>query len=247
MTKVLVTAGHVNIGSLTGEHLRPWRGWQALRSATGSRGEREWTGDAAQRLTDALRVSGVDARFCDAVWNDAYETFAPDLVFSLHFHRDGGAATGAPRAMFCPPETAPRFHSPAASAESFRLVERIANGYTQATSIPVTQHRLSDNMLQLYTWDYLLPSTQAVIAEVGNMEHDLDRAVAYEPGIARITRFLRDCILEHFNLAAPIAMPARRESDTRTPARADGPRSFSAIALELEYIAGELRRKEAQP
>lgn len=243
--RILLSAGHVGIEAITTaglcEGLDKAATVEKLRASTGSRGEREWTGDLAARLRDALNATGLlEARVCDATYSrELYDQWAPALVLALHFHRDPRG-----RAMAARPEPTLGFHTVRASQESQRFVDRWHGGYERATGIPVTAPLASLNMTQLYAWCYLHEDSAAAILEFGNANEDGDRAAMYEPGIARIVRYTRDCVLEHFDLTAPAApLPQRRADDLVAP-RLDGPRSNSAIALELEYIARELRAKE---
>lgn len=244
--RVLLSAGHVGIEAISTEGLCDFHDKQAtvakLRTSTGSRREREWTGDLAARLRDALNATGLlQARVADATYSEElYQGGAPALVLALHFHRDPRG-----RAMAARPDlgVAP-FHTIRASQESQRFIDRWHGGYTVATGIPVTAPLASLNMTQLYAWCYLHEESAATILEFGNANEEQDRAAMYEPAIARIVRYTRDCVLEHFNLTAPPTEPPRRGADDIIPPRLDGPRTNTAIALELEYIALELRAKE---
>lgn len=222
--RVLLVAGHVNIESITNEGACAGRDFTSLRGSTGAHGEREWTGSFVELLATALRATGqIDVMTVDAIYRrDVYAQHF-DLCLINHYHRDADAE----RAMFAAPDPSRSslWISDAAEAQAQRFVARLLGGYTRATGIPVTQPLATLNMTQIYGYCYVERETPALCCEWGNA--NLDAAALYEPGIARIVAFARDCVLEHFNLGA-------RSVPALSPAR--------AAALQLRAIADVLDR-----
>lgn len=206
--RVLHVAGHLRCKNLTAEGLCSGLDKAAtvkiLRASTGTRGEQDFTADMAARQADMMNATGlIEARAIDCCFSKAdYIDFKPHLVIAHHIHRDGKN-----RAMFAVPDAAIRFHTPAANAESMRLMARIVGGYTKVTRIPVQQDLATLRMRQLYTWCFIHKDSQAVIAEYGN--GDLDTKVLFG-NADLLARFITDCVLEHFDVAVP-----RRGAPTR--------------------------------
>ena len=131
--------------------------------------------------------------------------------------------------------------SDAAEAQAQRFVDRIVGGYTQATGIPVTQPLVTLNMTQIYNYCYVERETPALCCEWGNA--NLDSAVLYETGIARIVRFTRDCVLEHLDLTkVGEAPPQRRAADVPplAPPAQPAQTPTHAAAAQLRAIADQL-------
>lgn len=235
---VLLVAGHNNIEGITNDGACPGRDFTSLAGSTGAHGEREWTGSFVQLLADALRATGtVDPIVTDAIFHADVYAKHYDLCLINHYHRDADSE----RAMFAGPDPAMSklWVSDDAEAQAQRFVDRLAGGYTGATGIPVTEPLVTLNMTQIYTYCYVERETAPVCCEWGNA--NLDAAVLYEPGIARIVRFARDCILEHLNLApVTTAPPAQRASDVPPPAPPVTPYTAKTAASELRAIATKL-------
>lgn len=236
---VLLVAGHNNIEAITNDGACPGRDFTSLAGATGARGEREWTGSFVGLLADALRATGqVDALTVDAIYRPEIYARHYDLCLINHYHRDADAE----RAMFAAPDPSRSslWISDAAEAQAQRFVDRLIGGYTKATGIPVTQPLVTLNMSQIYGYCYVERETPAICCEWGNA--NLDTAVLYEPAIARIVRFARDCVLEHLALTkVGDPPPARRAGDVPPPAPPAAPAFTSRIAAaQLRGIADEL-------
>lgn len=238
--QVLLVAGHNNIEAITNDGACPGRDFTSLRGSTGAHDERPWTGSFVGLLADALRATGqVDATTVDAIYRP--DVFAKHYALCLinHYHRDADTE----RAMFAAPDPSRSslWISDAAEAQAQRFVDRLVGGYTQATGIPVTQPLVTLNMTQIYTYCYVERETPALCCEWGNA--NLDAAVLYELGIARIVRFARDCVLEHLDLTkVGDPPPARRAGDV--PPRAPPPQPIQtpvhAAAAQLRAIADTL-------
>lgn len=244
--RVLLVAGHNAIESIGQDGLCAGLDKAAtvakLRGSTGSHGEREWTGSLVQLLADALRHAGVDAAATDAIYHTDVYSAGWDLVLECHYHRDAPTE----RAMAAAPDPAIGFVEAAAQRESQRFVERWASGYQRATGIPITQQLVTLNMSQLYSFCYVPTRSAAACLEFGNA--DVDAAVLYEPGIARIVRFTRDCVLEHLNIPIPAdPPPARRASDVPPPAPPAAPPAAPPLAhITVLEAAARLREIAAE-
>lgn len=243
MPAVLLVAGHNNIEAITNDGACAGRDFTSLRASTGAHGEREWTGSFVQQLADALRATGlVDPTVTDAIYHPDVYAKHFDLCLINHYHRDADTE----RAMFAGPDAgmAQQWISADAEAQANRFVDRLVGGYTARTGIPVTEPLVTLNMTQIYTYCYVERETPPVCCEWGNA--NLDAAVLYEPGIARIVTFARDCILEHLNLApVAVAPPARRASDTPVPPPPSPTAPLSPVhdaAIKLRAIADGLDR-----
>jgi hypothetical protein len=173
-----VVAGHVGIERLRLDGLCPDKDPEQLRRQTGTRGEREWTGDIAQRIVRAFQGRGLDAFAADASGGD--EIRAPlDLLINVHYQRDSSTS----RAFCGIPSD--RYISADARAESSRWQALFNARYTDITGIPVTPERgEGGNLTENYLWCYVGAETPCVLIECGNA--DLDAATLYEPDIARV-------------------------------------------------------------
>ena len=236
MPKVALVAGHLRCANITTAGLCPAIANDAsvakLRASTGSAGEAAYVGDFATRLADALKAAGVDARAIDCTYDaETYVTWKPDGVLALHYHRDAPTE----RAMFAKPEPGLGFQDANASAESSRLEARIEGAYQARTGIPLSEDLVTLNMTQLYTWCFIPSTAWALCCELGNANVD---TVALYDGIAAIVTYLRDCVLEHLNLAIPGAPPARRAGDVPPPAPVV---TKDTIAAALEGLARQVR------
>lgn len=241
MPRLLLVQGHVNIESITEDGLCGGLNKAAtvakLRGSTGSRGEREWVGDLAGRLRDQLNARGVETRAVDAIFHrDSYIDWKPNLVLALHFHRDMNE-DGSPRgrAMGAIPDDGFGFNTGAAQQEGARFLHRWQGGYEAATTIPITPPNVTLNMTQLYNWCYIDADSSAVILEFGNA--NVDAAILYEPGMARILNYTRDCILEHFNIVSR-PLPPELGGPALVPARRTG----AQIAADLRKLADEIEK-----
>lgn len=211
MIRVLHVAGHVRCENITTvglcDGLDKVASAAALRAMTGTTGEQDFTSAMAQLQTDLMNATGqIEARAQDCTYvKEAYLDWAPDLVIAHHIHRDGQN-----RAMFAVPDPGYNFQVEAAHQESIRLMARVIGGYTGKTGIPVMQDSVTLRMRQLYTWCYIKETTQALIPEYGN--GNLDTVALFNADSARkIAMYMRDCVLEHFNLSlqpAPAPIPA---------------------------------------
>jgi hypothetical protein len=181
---VLLIAGHVGIEDLTTEGLCDNRDVVELRRGTGTRGEREWTGNAVQLTAAAMRAVGIDAVATDARYDAALFTRAWDLVIAFHLQRDRASA----KAFAAIPDPAHGYQAPIASAASQKWLDRFVNEYEVVTGIPVTEIAVTDRMTDLYEWCYITPTTNAAIAELGHA--DLNADVLFEPQIARVVKAL---------------------------------------------------------
>jgi len=232
LAKIAIVAGHLRCENMTAEGLCAGRDLARLRASTGSSGERAYTGDGATRLADALKAAGVDARPIDATYDkDTYETWGPDGVIALHYHRDAAVE----RAMFAAP-TPGEYQSATAQASSVALRDRVAAGYAAAVGIPVTQDLVTANMTDLYTWCFIPFDAWALCAELGNA--NVDTVVLYND-LAKIVHFLRDRVLEQIGWPIPAdPPPARRGGDKPLPAPIN---VKEQIASQLEGIAAQVR------
>lgn len=234
--KVAIVAGHLRSENITTAGLCPAIANDAsvarLRASTGAAGERDYVGDFATRLADALRAAGVDSRAIDCTYSvDTYVTWHPDGVLALHYHRD---PTG--RAMFAAPDRGQGYHDAHAADESDRLLARIAGAYEARTGIPVTEDSVTLNMTELYTWCFIPSDAWALCLELGNANVD---APALYNGIATIVAYLRDCVLEHLNLPLPSSVPPARRAGDGPPTAPTVTKE--TIAASLEGIAAQVR------
>lgn len=216
--KVLNVAGHLRCADITEdglcEGLDKKASALALRGMTGASGEVDFTANVVGLLSDKLNATGkFEARSADCAYHkDQYIDWAPHVVLVHHFHRDmvtrtiDGIQVQVPngRAMMSAPDSTRAYHQAQANAESLRLAARIEGGYLAATGIPITEDNVTLRMSQLYNWCYIHESSQALIIEYGNA--NVDNGALYGR-TDDIMEFLKNCLLEHFNLVAPVKTP----------------------------------------
>lgn len=178
--RIAVVAGHVGIEQLRADGLCAGRDLAELRRSTGTRGEREWTGDAAARLAAALTAAGHSAFATDSTGGDDVRSAQLDLVIALHLQRDSADS----HAFAGAPNPASDYVSAAAAADSQRWCDLFHVMYPRTTGIAATPGRVNANMTEHYLWCYIDSETRAVIVECGNA--DADAAVLYELNMARV-------------------------------------------------------------
>jgi hypothetical protein len=228
VTSVLIQMGHVGIERITNAGACPGRDFTSLARSTGTRGERDWNGDAAPRLARKLNDAGVGATVVDAVYNAAAYAREYDLMLSLHLQRDRDSA----RAFATVPSQGGQYITPDAWRRGVEWVNRFVMEYERRTTIPVTQDAITANMTDLYAWCYVQENTPAVIIECGHA--DIDAPVLYEPGIARVVDALAAITLAYLGVAAPAPKPM--------PARAPPARDRVTVIAEIRARLDELER-----
>lgn len=218
--KILNVAGHLRTQQMTTEGLCDGLDKvatvAALKGMTGTAGEVEFTSNMATFLASLMNETDLlEARAIDCVYHaDVYAGWKPDLVIAHHIHRDGQN-----RAMFAVPDRGRGFHTDAANDESVRLMARIVGNYTTVTGIPVSQDSVTLRMRQLYTWCYIPEDAQALIPEYGN--GNLDTVNLFNADrVGVLARYMRDCVLEHFNLTTPPAPTTDKLSAAKALAQA---------------------------
>jgi hypothetical protein len=179
---VLLCAGHVGIENLTTEGMCPNRDVVELRKGTGTRGEREWTGNAVQTIANAMRARGINAVATDSTYSKALFDRDWDIVLNLHLQRDRATA----KAFAATPDPNHGYISAAAQARAQMWLARFINEYTVVTGIPVTEDAITDRMTDFYGNCFLSTESAEALIEMGHA--DLNADVLYEPGIARVTQ-----------------------------------------------------------
>jgi hypothetical protein len=222
MRTVAVIAGHVGIENLRLDGLCVDKDPVKLRGGTGTRGERVWTGDIAQRLARALQGLGIDAFAADASGGDDIRGRF-DLLIALHYQRDRITDRA-----FCGIPAAGAFITDEARAAAADWQRRFNDRYSALSGIPVTAERGEGaNLTGYYLWCYIDAGTPAVLVECGNA--DVDAATLYEseaPG--HVTTALAQITAEWALMASPVPEPP--------PASASVP-VIGSSALALARIA----------
>lgn len=210
---VLLIAGHVGIEQLTAEGLCTDRSLTELRRGTGTRGEREWTGNAVALTAAAMRAVGIDAVATDSRYDAALFGRTWDLVIAFHLQRDRDSA----KAFAAIPDPQHGYQSPIAGVYSQKWLDRFINEYPIVTTIPVTEIAVTDRMTDLYEWCYITKETAAVIAELGHA--DLNADVIFEPGVARIVKALTVITQEYLTAdrGLELGAPTRPEPTPTVP------------------------------
>lgn len=235
LPKVLLCGGHIGIASITADRIGQASA-DALRSGTGARGEVEWNGWFVGMERDALKATGlVDARAIGATYDAAtYAEWKPDLIVWSHFQRDADAE----RAIFSSPDPGV-FLGRVDLSESERFRDRLIGGYEAVTGIPVTQGFENPNTTRFYGYWYAEPESAVVLAEWGNA--NVDTVALYDAARAQaILTYVRDCIIEHFNLAAPVEPPPTRREDDAVPDLQPTITALREVAAGLRTAAARL-------
>jgi hypothetical protein len=158
VTRIIVSAGHENIGQITGD-----KGINAaqLRNGTGALGrEAEWTAPWADALVAKLRALGIDAVRTDAIYHaDVYGKDADLLIIG---HCDG---TGTKRTQWCMAGAVISGGSTDAADNRAAAFVAIWNQvYPAATGI-ANNGPITNDMTEYYGGWYRTPTTPAVLVE----------------------------------------------------------------------------------
>lgn len=224
--RVVVVAGHVGIEQLRADGICPGRDVAALRTQTGTAGERELMGDLAARLAAALRAEGHDAIATDAAAGDDVRAPA-DLILALHGQRDSSSS----RAFAGSPDPAGHYVTAAAAAAGASWCEIFNRDYPQLAGIPTTPERVNPNITEHYLWCYVQRDTACALAELGNM--DLDAAVLYAPAPGPVVTALLE-ITRRWSAPTPPPTPPAPPA----PAPAVDLERARALARELVTTLG---------
>jgi hypothetical protein len=201
MPRIIVHAGHQNIGNITADKIGQASA-DTLRGGTGANGEMAWNSATADALTALLAAAGVDAVRTDAIWHAA--VYGPDADLIVAIHYDGIGGTG--RVQYCMAATV---HSGPSTAEADARADGvIADWYALypaqmgiAGNGPIT-----DGMTQYYGGWYRTANTPMLLiehcigADGGGIRADRPTSEAAAAADFAV-------LAKHFNLGPPAPPP----------------------------------------
>lgn len=195
MKKILLQIGHQNIEKLTGEGLRKWRDYTALRKSTGASGERVYFGKLVPILAERLKKAGFEVTVTDAIYNGGVYNVIYDLYISFHY--DGGNDQN--RCMISSPLRGQEYLTAKAHDEADRFCTVFKETYPQLTGTVNNDAMITAGMREYYGFDFVDENTPAVIIE--HFNHTSPQGAILKNDIEKVVNADYLTILKFFNMA----------------------------------------------